>query len=296
MRTTALGSIFSRGSHRGVRQETAWQALIDAKAAQRVYIAGFNDDTRGITAGYAGATYYSENAGSSWTKAANISMCRYGLDILDGGVAVTCGNGGDNRISLDGGKTWSAMRRYGPSEPDQFRFASFLDAKTGWIGGPLGIASTADSGATWSEIKLPPGVENIAAIALLAGGQGKVGFALGADGSLSRTNDGGATWTTKAIAASGADVAFTNASNFVSSAAMRFQSQAEGLVVAYRRNPKPAWVALSTTDGGDSWTIEDITSGIEPAGSVYLSTDGRYATLYYSHRVVVFKRAPREGS
>ncbi len=111
MRTTALALFLVAAATAAFAQETAWQALIDAKAAQRVYIAGFNDDTRGITAGYAGATYYSENAGSSWTKAANISMCRYGLDILDGGVAVTCGNGGDNRISLDGGKTWSAMRR-----------------------------------------------------------------------------------------------------------------------------------------------------------------------------------------
>jgi hypothetical protein len=72
---------------------------------------------------------------------------------------------------------------------------------------------------------------------------------------------------------------------------MRFTSAEEGLAILYRSEPKAGWVALSTEDAGTSWKVEEITDEIKPAGAVFLSKDGLYATFYYANRLLVFKRS-----
>lgn len=272
--------------------QDAWHMVVDSKPTQRVNIAGFIDEKRGVTAGYAGATYYTEDSGGSWVKAANSSLCRYGLEIVDGGSAITCGNGGDNRISLDAWKTWAAMKTYGPSEPDHFRFLSFLDVKTGWAAGPSTLSSTDDSGATWSELKPPRDIERIAAIDLLPGEQGRVGYLLDSNGVLHLTEDGGETWSSHAIRVLGVQLNFISTMTYAPSAALQFKSREEGMVIAYRAKPEPAWVSLCTVDAGASWKVEEITNQLGTASSVYLSKDGLYVTLYYSHRLLAFKKEP----
>jgi photosystem II stability/assembly factor-like uncharacterized protein len=272
-------------------QGTAWQPLADIRPAQKlINIAGFHDDKIGITAGYSGSTFYTEDGGATWKQAEIASWCRFGLDILDGGTAFSCGNGGNNRVSSDGGKTWSAMQNHGPMEPANFRFLSFLDGKTGWAGGPSMLSATSDAGASWSDIETPADIDRVAAIALVPGGQAKTGFLIGSKGALFATADGGATWTEKPISAGGATLAYFRFSSHAPSAALRFTSPTEGIALAYMTAPKKGWVSLSTSDAGDNWKLEEITSELGPASSVYLSRDGRYATLFYSQRILVFKR------
>jgi len=292
MRSTAFLSIFiALSSTAAIAQGAVWLKIAELKPSHAVNLAGFVDEKRGITAGYAGATYYSEDGGGTWIKAENASMCRFGLEILDGGAAITCGNGGNNRTSSDGGKTWVPMENRGPSEPDNFRFLSFSSVKEGWAAGPFMLSSTSDGGAAWSDIKLPEGIERITAIALLPGGQGKTGFLLGSKGELYSTLDGGATWSKKPIAVKEGQIAYFNKSNDAPSAALRFANHEEGIAVAYMTGPKARWVALNTRDAGDTWSVEEITADIGPKSSAYLSQDGLCATLYYSHRILVFKRS-----
>jgi hypothetical protein len=272
-------------------QNAAWQMVVDSKPKQMINVAGFIDEKRGVTAGYAGATYYTEDSGGSWIKAPSTSLCRYGLEIVDGGAAITCGQGGDNWVSLDGWKTWTAMQTHGPSEPDHFRFLSFPDIKTGWAAGPSQLSSTKDSGATWSDLVLPQGVERIATIDLLPGEQGSAGFLLDSSGALHLTEDGGATWSSEAISVPGVQLSYISMMTWGPSAAIRFMSRELGIVIAYRTKPDPAWVSLSTADGGASWNVEEITRQPGPGSSVYLSKDGLYATLYYSRRILAFKKA-----
>jgi photosystem II stability/assembly factor-like uncharacterized protein len=291
MRSITIAFAFALTAVAAFGQTSAWQPIVDSKPTQRVNIAGFIDEKRGVTAGYAGATYYTEDSGGSWIKASSASLCRYGLEIVDDGAAITCGQGGDNRVSLDGWRTWKAMRTYGPSEPDHFRFLSFPEVKTGWAAGPSQLSSTQDSGATWSDIKPPRDADRIAAIDLLPGERGDAGFLLDSSGALHLTEDGGATWSSEAISVLGVQLSYTSTMTWGPSAALRFKNREEGILIAYRASPEPAWVALSTADGGATWKVEELTNQLGPASSVYLSRDGRYATLYYSHRILAFKRA-----
>lgn len=272
-------------------QGAAWEKVAELKPTHKISIAGFLDEKRGITGGFKGATYYTEDGGNSWIKATNKSGNRYGLEILEPGIALSCGDGGDNRISVDGGKTWSDMAQHGPNMLEHCKFMSFLDGKTGWIAAPGLLSSTADSGATWNDVALPAGVEKIAEIALVPGGSEKVGFLLGTKGSLYSTVDGGAAWSSLAIAAGDGELAYSSDATASPVAAMRFTSPKEGLAILYRKTPKAGWVALSTKDAGKTWKVEEITNEFNPASAVFLTQDGRHATFYYANRLLVFRRS-----
>jgi photosystem II stability/assembly factor-like uncharacterized protein len=271
-------------------QGAAWKKVADLRPEHKINIAGFFDEKRGITGGFKGATYYTEDGGNSWVRATNKSGNRYGLEILEPGIALSCGDGGDNRISLDGGKTWSDMAQHGPNMLEHCKFMSFQDGKTGWMAAPGLLSSTSDSGATWKDLSLPVGLDKIAEIALAPGGQGKTGFLLGVNGFLYSTVDGGVSWSGKAISIGDAKLAYSSDATASPVAALRFTSAEEGLAILYRSEPKAGWVALSTEDAGASWKVEEITDEINPASAVFLSRDGAYATLYYAGRLLVLKR------
>jgi len=268
--------------------QTSWQKVVDVNPTQRIYIAGFGDAAHGITGGYFGATYDTVDGGKTWTKAKNYSLCRWGLDIVSDTIAFTCGSGGDNRKTADGGQTWTEMADFGPDQPpDQCRFISFVDAKTGWVAAPAVMARTSDAGATWTQVKLPDGMDKVAALDLLGDTQ-LTALVLGADGKIYKSVDNGATWSSRPVSVADHQITFDPGSAPVN--ALRFQNAREGTAIAYETSPRQAWVALQTTNGGDSWVVESVTGEMDPQSAVYLSGDGRYVTLYSSHRVVVFER------
>src|SRR5512143_1438269 len=121
-----------------------WQVAQKLTYTHAVYYAGFMNESFGMTVGYGGEVHYTNDGGASWPQAANSSKCRFGLEIVDDQVAWHCGNGGHVRKSTDGGKTWQAVADFGPSEPNQCRFLSFLDDTTGWAATPSQLAATND--------------------------------------------------------------------------------------------------------------------------------------------------------
>ena len=91
----------------------SWEVVFETEPLPHKATAiGFLNENFGITAGYAGEVHYTVDGGISWPLAANSSMCRFGLDILDDKVAWTIGNGGNVRLSKDGGRTWQAVELY----------------------------------------------------------------------------------------------------------------------------------------------------------------------------------------
>lgn len=268
-------------------QDSVWRKVLEIKG-RNTYIAAFNNEKHGITAGYGGAVLFTKDSCQTWKRGSNISMCRFGLEIVDDNTAFTCGNGGGNRVSVDGGGNWDKMADFGMNEPAHCRFLSFIDGKTGWIASAMVLASTDDRGASWNKIQKPDGMGKIAAIDLF---QPKAGYVLNSKGALFATVDGGAAWTSKPIVLQGSSFAFTP--NNTAANAMQFKSSREGTVIAYRTEPKKAWVALRTEDAGDSWKVEEITDAVDPVSAVYFSNDGRFVTLYNGSKVIsVF----REGT
>ncbi len=286
MRSMIVGLLLAFGvTGAAFCQDVAWRKVLEIKD-KNTYIAAFNNEEHGIMAGYGGAVWFTKDSGQTWKKGANISMCRFGLEIVDDNTAFNCGNGGGNRVTVDGGRNWDKMADFGMSEPAHCRFLSFIDGKTGWIGSAMLLASTDDRGANWNKIQKPDGMGQIAAIDLF---QPKAGFVLNSKGSLYATVDGGAAWTSKPIVLAGSSFAFT--SNRTAANALQFKNPREGTIVAYRTEPKKAWVALTTADAGDSWKVEEITDAVDPASAIYFSNDGRFVTLYDNSKVIsVFKR------
>lgn len=257
-----------------------WRLILQSRPDSSTYAAGFLDESYGLTAGYDGDVRYTTDGGQSWTRARNVSLCRFGLDIVDERVAWHCGNGGAVRVSIDSGQTWGPGGGYGSNQPNHCRFLSFLDDKTGWAATPQQLGQTTDGGQTWTDLALPEGIRPIAAIALRAPGQG---YVLDTRGSLFATQDGGQTWATYSIGLKDNE---TLSSNSTPVAAMRFLDGRQGIVV-YQLYGK-IWSAR-TSDGGQTWQREQI-PGIESMYAFYLTHDGRLLTLFDGSRVLVLDR------
>jgi photosystem II stability/assembly factor-like uncharacterized protein len=285
MKSFILGLLLASGAASAAFcQESTWQKVVEYQG-RSTNIAGFSSETHGIIAGFMGKVAVTNDSGKTWKIAFNLSNCRFGLDVLDDNVAVNAGNGTRVNVTTDGGRNWSSLGDFEMCLPDNCMFLSFLDVKTGWAGSTTVLASTDNGGADWSKIPQPEGMGQIAAIDLL---QPKTGFLLDSNGCLYSTSDGGALWSAKPVAVQGSRFAFTP--GLCAANAMQFKNAKEGVLIAYRSEPKKAWVALRTEDGGDSWSVEEITDAMDPASAVTVSHDARFVTLYYAKVISVFKR------
>jgi photosystem II stability/assembly factor-like uncharacterized protein len=241
-----------------------WQVIRRTQFEQSVYQAGFLDDSFGIMVGYNGAVYYSADGGQNWSPGKNTSFCRFGLDIVDQQTAWNCGNGGHVRMSTDGGKNWQAVADFGGSEPDQCRFLSFLDARTGWAATPQLLGATTDGGATWNTLALPKDIKDVAAIALRTATEG---YLLDTTGTVFVTTNGGQTWTTRSLGlADNEKLTVAKAPTAV----IRFTDAQNGMVVF---DLKDGVFSARTTDGGQTWKRERVATNYN-APTLYLAHDG----------------------
>lgn len=254
--------------------QSPWQVIETSTYNHAVSYAGFMDGSFGITVGYAGEVHYTTDGGATWPRATNTSLCRFGLEIVDDKVAWHCGNGGHVRKSTDGGRTWEAVTNFGPNEPNQCRFLSFLDATTGWAATPSELAATNDGGQTWQEITLPDDAQLIMAVELRTP---QAGYLLASSGKLYVTADGGKSWTTQSL-------------DFMKDAfvgkmpsplaAMRFMDEKYGMIVMSRGNADDGFYVWSayTEDGGVTWR-EDQVPVEKGIPFLYLSNDGTTLTV-----------------
>ena len=261
---------------------SSWQVIRQTDVQHSTTIAGFLDKNYGITAGVRGEVHTTRDGGDTWPDATNESLCRFGLEILDEQVAWHCGNGGHVRITTDGGITWHEVADFGPNEPRHCRLLSFVDADIGWAATPFQLGATVDSGTSWTEINLPEGIENIAAIALRTISDG---YLLDLKGNVFITQDGGDTWTNRSLGLkAGKELMDFNAPM----AAMRWYDADHGLVVVSLVGEGESEVlAFHTADGGQTWEQESVPAKF---GVLYLTRDGRVLTItHLGNKITVLR-------
>jgi hypothetical protein len=263
-----------------------WALALSKDPGHSSTVAGFLTPDYGVTVGAGGLVYVTSDGGDSWQKADNESRCRFGLELLPGGLAWNCGNGGGNRASVDGGRTWRAIGDFGGDEPDQCRFISFCDATRGWVASPETMASTDDGGLSWVPMRLPEGLERICAISRRAP---EAGCALDGSGAIFATEDSGATWRRIAMPDD-----FPAPSRWLFPAAAMRWTEDGRLVVAVNGAPWGGMGALSvmeSRDSGATWSRRTIEV---PCGSVFVSPDGNWIAVSRSgaaRRILVFSRS-----
>jgi photosystem II stability/assembly factor-like uncharacterized protein len=244
-----------------------WKMVLQSEVKGAVNLAGFANEQNGITIGYGGEIHFSHDGGKTWPRAINNSWCRFGLEILDEKTAWHCGNKGHIRLSTDGGESWDPVADFGQMEPDQCRFLSFADAKTGWAAAPFYIAATNDGAASWKEFDLPEASKNLAAIHLLTANDG---YLLDVSGKLFITKDGGKTWSQQTVPLKGLQLQTLKCPT----AAMRFTDAKNGVVVV---SAKGSVISFTTVDGGKTWSQSLVTDKL--FGFLFLSRDGKLLTI-----------------
>jgi photosystem II stability/assembly factor-like uncharacterized protein len=227
-------------------------------------VAGFLDETRGITVGVSGEMHYSEDGGKTWSRGENESTCRFGLEIVDASLAWSVGNTSQVRVTRDGGKTWQAVA----NTPWKAHLVAFVDSKAGWAASLSHLAGTADGGNAWTEISLPEGVKKIAAIDR----NEDAGYLLDDKGVLHVTQDGGATWMEKQLPVEKPILVGDN----LPLAVLRFADPGRGVAVFSPDKSGGVLISLSTSDGGDTWVESTVPVKL---GALFLTHDARFLTV-----------------
>ncbi len=247
-----------------------WELVQAVTYSHGVNVAGFLNDSFGITVGGYGEVHYTTDGGKTWPWAVNSSMCRFGLDIVDETTAWHCGNGGTISISTDGGRTWQEAGKFGNNEPDQCRYMSFLDDTTGWAASPDQLGSTIDGGKTWKVLSLPEGIQKIAAIRRRTASDG---YILDSAGTLFTTQDSGQSWSKNSLGL-GAD---EQLSIYPTPQSVLYFTDANQGVVVYTLANQQVWSAR-TMDGGKTWQRQQMPK-VGMFSALYLSPNGRYLTV-----------------
>jgi photosystem II stability/assembly factor-like uncharacterized protein len=258
-----------------------WQLLLSIQAPPIIQLAGFYDSGFGITIGDDSYVQYTEDGGASWKPSSISSFQLFGLDIVDRNTAWTCGNGAV-LVTSDGAKTWQPGSNFGAHFPDQCRFLSFLDTRTGWAATSTKLVTTSDGAITLTDGVLPEGADRIEAISLFETGNG---FLLTQSGKLFITADNSQTWKMAGILPlDGITIAEKNPPV----AAMHFMDATHGIVIIPSAGGGSSQVtAFHTTDGGVSWSKEIVT---DVFGFPVISHDGRTLTLYtVTMKILVYR-------
>jgi photosystem II stability/assembly factor-like uncharacterized protein len=251
-----------------------WEIMREIKVEHSTIVAGFLNDSFGLTAGPAGEVHYTTDGGQTWPQAENQSLCRFGLDIVNEKLAWNVGNGGQVRVSTDGGQTWQAVTTLMWAG----NFISFIDAQTGWATSRRStLWATNDGGQTWTEVTLPEGIGKFVGVSR---GTANDGYLMDNSGLLYITHNGGQTWTTESLGPT--DLPLMDIAH---GAAIRFFNTDHGIIVAcLAGDGQSKVVAMKTIDGGKTWETEELPVKI---GALFLSHDGTTLTVMRDNREMI---------
>jgi len=200
----------------------------------------FVDETHGWSVGGEGerdekpVVLRTEDGGASWIPVGGIPDLLRLEDVwfIDRTTGWMVGVRGQIYRSDDGGRTWT---RQDSGTGAKLTTVQFADANVGWAAEAAvpALLKTTDGGASWRRIVVPD-VDDESGLSNLFFLDAQRGWALGADGVLIATTDGGETWT---------DIGYGT------------KNRMYGLFFLDERT---GWVAGSqiwhTEDGGETWT------------------------------------------
>jgi len=166
----------------------------------------FHDRNTGYIVGYPGIVYKTTDGGLTWNQKANngpgIMDDYYAVSVLGADQLIyggNCLNGYNGYVaaridkSLDGGNTYSTKYFSWPSQSSGWIYdIDFPSSLTGYaVDQPGGLMKTSNAGESWNYVSIPSS-EILYNACLINDNEGYVG---GANGFISRTNDGGSSWT-----------------------------------------------------------------------------------------------------
>lgn len=250
-------------------EASEWSVAVETEYAFPSYLIGYYNENTALSIGYNGEIHYINAETQDWPAAENTSLCRFGMDIIDGTTCYTCGNGGHVTKSTDGGKTFTRVADFGGSEPSQCCMMSFCDENNGLIASASRLAITADGAATWTELTVPSG---ILAIRMETPEQ----FCyVGSDFNFYKTTDGGTTWDAVPMDLPLGDGYLSGLRNFTLSV------DGDNMYSVFCIESETKTLkSYSTADGWISCTENKIPemTGLEKA-YIYLNQDGTMMTL-----------------
>lgn len=257
------------------------------RALNGVLLAIARADRRLVAVGERGVVLLSDDDGRNWRQARDVtvSVALTGVTFVDARRGWAIGHSGTVLHTTDGGETWARQldgraigalavtearslvgehaarllrdaERLADEGPDKPLLGiHFADAMHGWVVGAYGLALvTTDGGANWSTImgRIPnPGGRHLYSIAPIPGGL----LIAGEQGSLFRSDDGGASFTA---------VKTPYAGTFFGALPMRGDG-----IVAYGLRGN-AW--SGSADGG--WTRIELPQAATLTGAVTLADGG----------------------
>lgn len=284
-----LGALGALGAAPARAAEGEWRLVAVRAFEHHVIFAGFLDERSGVTVGAHGMAFYSADGGQRWEEGTGVSSNLYALELLPDGFAWNGGNRFTRR-SFNGGRSWYLGADFGDGEPDQVRQLSFADEVRGFVATATRLGVTADGGVSWTELRLPAEVREIAAVSmalapprpgdtrvtlvrLLARGP-VVGRVLDAAGRLWRTDDGGASWREEPSPLAGKAFLLVGRTGTVS---LRFTGTGEGVLAALVKEEAGLRCRAYRLPAGQVGWKEEPVPLTEP-GTLFLSPDARLLT------------------
>ena len=175
---------------------TSWQ-LQNAGTTGYLYAVAALSPTTCLVGGPAGLIFKTTNGGSSWTQiSTNISYGYMSFCFVNSNVGYAVALlGGTVSKTTDGGNSWININT---GFAQALYDVSFSDVSSGWIAGGSGfygspsfMARTTDGGANWTQQTVPTSYGFYGVCAM-----DSLGWAVGYDGVILRTTNGGKAWTT----------------------------------------------------------------------------------------------------
>jgi photosystem II stability/assembly factor-like uncharacterized protein len=161
-------------------QDSSWGSIYD------LY---FLDAQRGWACGNGGVTYRTTNGGLSWSfQAVGTITTLSSIWFVDDRRGWTVDIDGRIYRSTDGGRSWTLQFHAN----SYLSTLQFLDAQEGWAIGGDTFLHTTNGGQTWLPASVPPGTWSHGA----RFSDSLNGISVGEYGNVTRTTDGGQSWTT----------------------------------------------------------------------------------------------------
>lgn len=195
------GKLLTVGSNgkiwRAAWPELAWRGVRSPLDSTLQDVAAW-DDRHAVAVGDLGAVIVSDDGGARWTQVAaplsKVANKLLHVAAAPGGVAWAVGEAGAVLTSADYGHSWRRAR----AEEDIAWNGVAVQGERVWLVGEFGRISFSDNGgASWKQQKSP--VQG--SLMAVAFKDAQAGVAVGVDGVVLATPDGGATWTRQPLAA-----------------------------------------------------------------------------------------------
>ncbi|MEA5256442.1 YCF48-related protein [Arcicella aquatica] len=224
-----------------------WESQI-SKTTEILRAVFFTDEQNGWIVGMRGEILKTSDGGSNWVKAPKTwTYDRYFENIFFLNPKVGWILGSEIILkTTNGGETWTSMPQYSPYVSVYAIF--FTDAQTGWVADYFGsIYKTTDGGATWRESyyindnKPFNEPQESGLFRSIFFTDSNNGWAVGSNGLMITTSNGGITWTRKKGVNDG--LYLTN---------INFSDTKNGFAFSLSNE------YLQTTDGGNTWIKKSI--------------------------------------